>query len=433
MGKRIAAVVGVGAVLMAAHAMPAALGVSNGVDLVSVDNRGRIGDNDSDHPVPSRTGRYVAFSSFATRLIKADSNGHGDIFVRDREAGRTSRVSIGGSHTQANAGSSNPAISASGRYVAFSSEATNLVRNDRNARQDVFIRDRTLAVTERASVTSSGEAANDVSSEADLSGNGRFVGFSSYATNLAANDPNSRSDVFLRDLDKARTRPLSVTPAGRTGNGGSWSPSVNSDGRYVAFLSSASDLIPGDTNGSTDVFVRDRQYGVTTRVSLAADGAERIGDCLGAPDISADGRFVAFATEAALTPEDTDGLVSVYVRDLELRTTRLVSVSTAGTSANAPAGGVTISGDGRYVAFTTRAGNLAGGDTDGRDDLYVRDTRASTTVLASRTDADPGAFTWDVWDGTISGDGMVSTFAATDLGPSAGDANGAVDVFTREW
>src|SRR6185295_7492640 len=190
--------------------------------------------------------------------VPGDTNGASDIFVRDLVGGTTERVSIPNGSGQADAASYAPSISADGRFVVFESEATNLVGGDTNNLRDIFVRDRQLGVTERVDVPTGGGEADATSYTPSISADGRFVSFGSLATDLVGGDTNGTGDVFLRDRQIGTTARVSVDSAGAQGNFVSDDPVISADGRYVAFRSYATNLVPGDTNGFTDVFVRDR-------------------------------------------------------------------------------------------------------------------------------------------------------------------------------
>ncbi len=188
--------------------------------------------------------------------MPGDTNDSLDVFVRDRELGTTRRVSVSSTGAQGDSGGFGPAISSAGRYVAFSSHASNLVSGDTNAAQDVFVRDRELGTTRRVSVSSTGAQGDSLSFDPAISSAGRYVAFSSDASNLVPGDTEGTVDVFVRDRDLGATRRVSVSSTGAQGNRISFEPAISSAGRYVAFSSAASNLVPGDTNDSLDVFVR---------------------------------------------------------------------------------------------------------------------------------------------------------------------------------
>lgn len=340
-------------------------------ELVSVSSREIQANADAKGPVISANGRYVAFSSWASDLAPNDTNSAVDVFVRDLVNGVTQRVSVSGTGSQSNGASEVTAISATGRYVAFASDATNLVANDTNDTWDVFVRDRSAGTTERMSVSSSGTEANAMTNIAAISAKGRFVAFHTFASNLVPGDTNGSADVFVRDRSSGTTRRVSVSSSeAQAGNGESAYPTISARGRFVAFHSTAANLVPGDSGFSNDVLLRDRLKGTTRRMSIGANGQPVDGVF---PSISAGGRYVAFTSNRQdWVPGDPGGL-DVFVRDRRTRTTELVSVRTDGTYGNDVSTGAAISGDGRYVAFHSLASNLTTDDTNNTWDVFRRD------------------------------------------------------------
>ena len=345
---------------------------------VSVSSTRAQGSGDSSGYSISADGRFVAFESYASNLVANDTNGALDVFVRDRWTGTTRRVSLSSADVQGNDISYAAAISADGRFVVFQSFASNLVANDSNGTEDVFVRDLSTGTTHRVSVSSAGAQTNDTgdSFDASISGNGRFVAFTSWAWNLVPNDTNGYRDVFVRDRSSGTTRRVSVSSAGAQGKGQSDWASISQDGRFVAFSSDASNLVSHDTNGWYDMFVRDRSKGTTSRVSVSSAGVQgnSISGYLGSPNaISANGRFVAFASDASnLVANDTNGALDVLVRDRWTGTTRRVSVNSAGVQANGGSTSGGISADGRFVVFQSYASNLVANDTNDDPDVFVR-------------------------------------------------------------
>jgi Tol biopolymer transport system component len=347
----------------------------------------------------------------------------------------TSRASVSSTGAQADTGGGEPALSGSGRYVAFSSSADNLVAGDTNGPliTDVFVRDRLTGVTQRVSVGSGGEQATATSLGPALSSSGRYVAFTSAARRVPA-DTDAFFDAYVRDLATGDVRRLSSARSGGAPNGASFGVAISADGRRVAFDSYASNLVAGDTNGVPDVFVRDRWTGVTSRVSVGAGGAQGNGDSGGisTPAISGDGRYVAFTSLASnLVAGDTNGVTDVFTRDLRTGVTRRMSLTPTGRAANGGSESVAISSDGRIVAFASYASNLVAGDTNGVRDVFVRDrwtgvTRlvsvASDGIRANGSSAEPA----------VSGDGLRIGFSsdATNLVPN--DTNDATDVFVRD-
>jgi len=405
---------------------------------VSVDSNGNQGDGGSEGPAISADGRYAAFYSSAANLVTGDTNGQWDVFVHDRQTGVTQRVSVDSDGNEANGASYHDAISADGRNVGFMSGASNLVPGDTNSVADIFVHDRQTGVTQRVSVDSDGSEANGASDAPALSADGRFVAFTSDATNLVAGDTNSVADIFVRDRQTGVTQRVSVDSDGSEANGYSATPpTISADGRFVAFRSQASNLVPDDTNSVADVFVHDRQTGVTQRVSVDSNGNQgnASSGMIYTEVISADGRFVAFRSQASnLVAGDTNNASDTFVHDRETAITERVSVNTAGVQANSssdPAGGA-ISNDGRYVAFGSYATNLVTGDTNNVLDVFVRDRQVGATTRVSvdsnGNQGDGGSYN----AAAISADGSFVAFKsqATNLVP--GDTNSVEDVFVHE-
>jgi Tol biopolymer transport system component len=344
---------------------------------VSVGPGGVPGNSLSQGASLSADGRFVAFWSLASNLVLGDTNSTSDVFVRDRVNGSTERVSVDSAGVQATDQSLFPSISADGRYVAFMSSADNLVPGDTNGADDIFVHDRLSGMTERVSVDSAGVQSNDFSDTSSISADGRFVAFSSLGSNLDPADLNNDFDAFVHDRQSGMTEQVSVDSAGLGANSFAADPAISDDGRFVLFQSSADNLVPGDTNGTMDTFLRDRQAGTTERVSIGPGGLEgNFGG--GRGSISADGRYVGYPSFSSnLVPGDTNGLTDVFVRDLQAGTTTRVSVSSGGGQGNGASFEVStlgaISSDGSVVAFTSSATNLVGGDTNASPDVFVRD------------------------------------------------------------
>ena len=352
---------------------------------VSVAKDGGEPDARSNQPSISGNGRYVAFTSDATNMVDGDTNGFSDVFVRDLDQSTTVRVSVAGDGTQGNKSSYWPYISSNGRYTSFVSEATNLVINDTNEVADVFVHDNKTGETKMASVTSDNTPGNDLSFWTSISSDGRYVAFMSAATNLVSSDTNDSWDIFVHDMKTGGTTRISVTSDGKEANSQSEYPVISEDGRYVAFASDATNLVEGDSNGYRDVFEYDRKTSKIFRVSVASDGTQaNEGTEMGAIAISADGRYVAFASLATnLVAEDTNQNWDIFVHDRDTGETTRVSVASDGAQANAGSFGVGISGQGRYVTFGSNANNLTDGDTNNAQDVFVHDRQTGQTRLVS--------------------------------------------------
>lgn len=394
---------------------------------VSVASGGAQATGYSQGPSVSADGRYVAFVSDAPDLVADDSNGTADVFVHDRVADTTARVSIASDGSQANGSSSVPAISRDGRHIAFYSGASNLVPGDTNNTDDVFVHDSATGTTTRASVTSGGVQANGPSYGPSISGDGRYVTFPSVAPNLVPGDTNGRMDAFVHDRETGATTRVSVSSAGAQANDHSYDPSISPDGRHIAFYSGATGLVVGDTNGVYDVFVHDREAATTTRVSIATDGTEANDNVYG-PAISADGRHVAFWSAASsLVPGDTNGTYDVFVHDADAATTTRVSVATDGSQANNRSDEPSISADGRRVAFYSPASNLVPGDVGGYD-VFVHDRHTGVTALTSvGIDGAPASGT--SLSASISWDGRHVAYRSNASNLVPNDTNDTYDVF----
>jgi len=409
--------------------------VSGAVTCASTSTAGAQAFDDSAEPSISSGGRYVIFTSSATNLVSSDTNLCDDVFRKDLATGITTRVSTDSAGAQGNGESNSAAITSDGRYVVFASLASNFASGDLNAAGDIFVKDLSYGTTTRVSTASSGTASNDASVHPSVSDDGRYVVFSSDATNLVATDTNLVRDVFLKDRQSGVTTRLSVTTAGVQATDASGAPSISGDGRYVVFRSDAANLVTGDTNNDADIFLRDLTDGTITRVSTTAAGVEA-NDESAHPALSRDGRYVVFASEATnLVAGDINGFRDVFVKDRQLEVVTLVSARSIAVSgpfaANGDSGEPVFSDDGRYVAFTSSAANLVSGDTNSDSDVFVLDTVADDVMRVS-TDSEGRQANNDSDSPAISGDGRYVAFSsdATDL--VSGDTNGCLDVFLKD-
>jgi Tol biopolymer transport system component len=418
------------------HAVPAAAATPT-TTRISVSSSGAQGNDHSAGSAISSDGRWVAFRSDATNLVPGDTNGRSDIFVRDRTTGTTQRVSVatgGGQATgdQYSGNSTDPVISGDGRYVAFVSDAANLVPGDTNFSQDVFLRDRTAGTTTRISVSTAGVEGDYPSYEPTISADGRYIAYTSWATNLVPGDNNWSPDILLWDRIAAATTRISVSTTGGDSYGESRQPAISADGRYVAFASSSPNLTTPFTYNGFEIFVRDLATATTSALSYATNGAEANSDSF-SPAISADGRYVSYYSYATnLVAGDTNGRYDVFLRDRVAATTTRISVATGGAQANLDSYNSAISADGRYVAFDSAATNLVSGDTNGDLwDVYLRDRVAGTTTRVSVSTAGTQG---DSQSGgpMISANGRLISFSAVATNLVPGDTNSATDVFLRD-
>jgi Tol biopolymer transport system component len=408
-------------------------GGKGGPNLISLAVDGGEADGASFTPAISADGRYVAFASAASTLVSGDSNGVEDVFVHDRVARTTDRVSLSPAGGQADGASYGPAISADGRYVAFTSAASNLTARDGNSELDIFVRDRVRRTTVLASVGPHAAMGDGPSVAPSISADGRLVAFESDAATLVPDDTNVTGDVFVHDLVTDVTRKLSLAGDGAGTESPSFGPSISADGSAVAFESFSSRLVPGDTNGALDVFVSDLSNGTLDRVSLATDGGQA-NERSYSSSISADGRIVAFASFANnLVADDTNGLLDVFLRRRDQKTTTRLSVGPDGAGGNGLSFSPVVSRDGALVVFSSESGNLVSDDSNETRDVFLASTASGAVSRLSRSAAGGRA----QGDGpslgpVVDGSGVIVAFSsfATNLVP--GDTNGESDVFVIE-
>lgn len=356
-------------------------------------------DGNSWSPSISDNNRYVAFRSGATNLVPGDTNLAVDVFVYDLQNGTTERVNLatGGAQSSGDTapfdnpdgstmdGWYPPAMSANGRYVAFSSAAADLVPDDNNGMWDVFVHDRQTGTTERVSVNANGVEDVRDSEGAAISANGRYVAFRT-GGQLDVNKPTGWGgfpvtypiNIYLRDRLSGTTTLISTATDGTLSNNNNYPPSITADGRYIIFPSSAKTLAGWDaaannwvdTNGLDDVFVHDRQTGITERVSVATGGVQGNGPSYWGA-ISDNGRYVTFSSSSTdLTVDDANGARDVFVRDRWTDTTVRVVMAYDGTDPNARSLAPSISSNGEYIAFDSLAGNLIQNDTNNAWDIF---------------------------------------------------------------
>ena len=376
----------------------------------------------------SENGEYVAFASDAANLVDNDFNAFTDIFVRNRTTGITERVNVDGAGNEAMGHSDFGDISADGRYVVFASNATNLVPNDTNGWDDIFLRDRQLGTTERINVSTSGAQTTLWSTEPSVSGNGRYVVFISEDNQLVPNDFNGLNDVFLRDRQTETTTRISVSSSGAEANGGSYMAQISDSGTHVVFTSLASNLVTGDNNSVDDIFVYDIATANIERVSVSSTGTEAFFGSYD-PNISADGRFIVFQSMAPeLVPNTPTINDNIFIHDRDLNTTELVSLAHDGTPANGFSYRASVSADGRYIAYASNANNIVSNDFNGFDDIFVFDREAAIT---ERVNLDFNNN--EIFDGAymprISSNALYIAYESHSASIVANDNNGSSDIF----
>ena len=359
------------------------------MSLASAKQDGTVGDNASIKPAISADGQYVAFASLASNLVADDTGGYWDIFVKELQTGLITRVSTSSSGVQGNNHSESViGISADGRFVVFKSDASNLVGDDNNSTSDIFIKDRLTNETTRVSVSSAGDEANSLSMHPAVSGGGDFAVFRSIADNLATPYADGWH-VFVHDVQTGLTGRVSSSSAGAPADATSDWPVINASGRFVAFTSRATNLVPDHTGLFNDVLVKDLVTNSTTLVSTNTNGDQ--GDnhsnsyTTSVPSISADGRYVVFESSAAnLVNVDDNAALDIFVKDRYTNQTARLSTSSAGLQAGGNSMNPALSTDGRFVVFESAASDLVSDDANAFHDIF----RADNLLFVPDTDND---------------------------------------------
>jgi Tol biopolymer transport system component len=433
--------------LLAACAVAALAGNGDGILDTSLVSRatgaaGSPGDGLSNDPSLSADGRYTAFESNADDLDPDSNDSVGDVFVRDAVTGTTTLVSraTGAAGAVGDGDSSNPSISADGRYVAFESDADNLDADSNDSFTDVFVRDTVANTTTLISRATGapGTVGDSTSETPEISADGLHVAFESFASNFSADDGDLINDIFVRDTQANTTTMVSRSTGapGVAGDNNSVLPSISADGRYVAFESFAFNLAASN-NTFWEVFVRDTVGNTTKLVSRGAGPGGIPGDGQSVrSSISADGRYIAFDSDAGnWEPDSDDSVTDVFLRDTVNNTTTLVSRASgaAGAAGDGESIFASISADGSQVAFMSEADNLDTESNDSLIDIFVRDSVGNTTTLVSRaTGAASAVGDDDSFLPAISADAGSTAFSS-DAGNLDPDSNDAVlDVFNRE-
>ncbi len=369
----------------------------------------------------SASGRYTVFTSMATNLVAGVTGMH--VYRHDRTTGATVLVTVAKNGSPSAFGGFAPSVSADGRFVAFASTGTDFVDGDTNGLTDIFLRDMTSGTTAMVSASQTGAPANlgvspnNVPGKREISDDGRYVAFTSSATNLVATPNNSKQQVYVKDMATGVVTRASVDAAGAAGNDNSTSAALSGNGHVVAFVSLAANFSPLAVSHIGQVFVRDLELGTTTLESLTTTGAVVANKNSLAPALSFDGRQVVFETTAQLDPRDMDGTQAgstgwdVYLRDRAAGATVFASYTTntfAGTDSRAPS----ISADGRWVGFHSTDDKFVGNDVNGTADVFLYDRVTRTFSLASKNDAGQQATAGSV-GASVSSDGRLALFGST--------------------
>ena len=409
----------------------AASGGTNGLtDRISLRHDGTQAISPSLESSLSADGRRVAFTSL-DQLVPADNNFSWDVYVLDRDTKTLILASATAGNLVGNGDSTEPSISADGNWVAFASEATNFVGFEVNgATSDVFRKDLTTGSILRVSSVG-GISANGHSAAPSISAGGNRVAFESAATNLVPGDTNGSFDIFVRDFIAGTTEIVSVDVFGGQANDRSRNPSISADGNRIAFQSDASDLIIFDDNGVSDVFVRDRNLAFTFRASFTPLSTAPNDDSL-APSISANGQRVAFVSRATdILPGDTNDMLDVFWTDIGSGVVHAASVTPGGAFAQGTSSEPKLSGDGTMLIFKSGAQDLVA-PAPGSNQIYARDLAAGQTWLVSRKTGPTGAANDWCWLPSVDADGSTIAFASLATNLDQGDTNGENDVFVRD-
>ncbi|MBI3847249.1 MAG: PD40 domain-containing protein [Planctomycetes bacterium] len=397
------------------------------ISRVSVDVSGTPGNGESTGCVVSLDGSTEAFVSEASNFVANDTNGQADIFVRNRSTGVITRASVSSTGVQGQFQSAHPVLSMDGLVVAFESDAYNLVPMDVNGSKDIFAYEVLTGTTTRVSLSTGGGEVMGNSFNPTISGDGRFVAFDATAR-YDTGDTNGYQDIYMTDRLTGVTTRVNLGPGGAQSNDFSGSCQLSSDGLWIAFVTRATNIVLGDANRRQDVILRELSSGVNYLCSVSSSGEQANNDC-SLPSISADGRYVVFQSSATnLVAGDTNNQSDIFVYDRVSLATELVSLTASGGQANGFCGRPAISGDARYVVFQSTATNLVVGDTNALGDIFVRDRVAGTTARVSVAGGcafTDGASTFPA----ISGDGGVIVFQSSATNLVANDTNGFGDTF----
>tara|TARA_Y100001933_G_C19015145_1_gene571172 strand:+ start:9212 stop:20929 length:11718 start_codon:yes stop_codon:yes gene_type:complete len=401
------------------------------ISLVSATADHQPGNAGSLFSAISSDGRWIVYETMATNLNGSDEAYQSYIMIYDVQTGQTERLGEAFGIADDFANSGGAYISSDGRYVSFSSGADGLIAADTNGRSDVFVFDRQEGVLEMVSITSNGLPSNANSYSGPISGDGRYVLFVSDADNLVPEDTNQLLDLFVYDRQTGQLKCVNVTPEGVPGNGSGWGYDISEDGRYIVFQSSASNLVLGDTNNQADIFLYDQQTNSVTRVSVALDGTEADSSS-NSPAISGDGRYVFYSSSASnLVEGDDNNMTDLFMYDMQTGDTRVISNLDVPVTTDFPGFSIGSPGssyDGRFVTFQTNYDNLVPGDTNNHDDIFVYDTLTGEMDRVSLT-YDGQQVNDIVFGPTISDDGRYVTFYSYADAMVPEDTNGMIDVY----
>jgi hypothetical protein len=399
------------------------------VERVSIASNGGQADGNSHSPSISSDGFIVAFISAATNLISSDTNAADDIFVHDRTSGTTERVSVSSDGDEADGASFSLSLSSDGNFVAFGSEAANLVDDDTNDIADIFVHNLNSGITERVSIATNGSEADGDSGNVAINSDGRYVAFESSATNLADKDTNGYRDVFVHDRQTGVTQRVSISSNGTQANGNSTFSAISSDGRYVAFTSEASNLVDDDDNGVADFFVYDRERDLIELTVGPAEFDMESGVVKASPVLSPDGTFLGFRSpDDDLVAGDTNNSVDTILINRDTGNIQRISLSSSEVQGNSDSSNPAIDTENRFVVFSSLATNLVSNDTNGVEDVFVRDRTAGNTRRVSLSfDCSEGNLA--SYSAEISSDGKFVALTSNADNLVENDTNGFSDIF----
>lgn len=369
---------------------------------ISSSTNGEPANNKAECVSFSADGRYAVFYSDASNLVEGDRNGHTDVFLRDRLLDTTSLVSISSTGLQGNGDSQCASISLDGRYIIYHSKANNLVEGDTNGVQDIFLRNRLTGETTRVSYRANGSQLDQDAFYAYISNDGSYISFVTADRHVIGNDPTDQLDTFVVNTTNGAIVRATVPYTGIEPNSSSWG-ALSGDGNSVVILSYATNMVANDTNNYADIFVYDLKQHTMNRASVASNGTQGNNESL-SPSISGNGRYVVWQSKATnFVPNDNNNYEDVFIRDMVNNTTSLVSISSSNQQGKDDSYEPSISDNGQYIAFMSTATNFDSHDTNIWPDVYVRDRIKQKTYL--------GAV---LGDGTVSDSGSALPFISSD-------------------
>ncbi|GIF13408.1 TolB family protein [Actinoplanes teichomyceticus] len=386
--------------------------------LVSVTPDGTQGEKDSLLPSADARGRFVVFESQASNLASDDDNGQYDVFLVDRATGSLELISRGADGRPLPGSSGGSQISADGRFVTYYSWTGTSAEPPR-----VYVYDRAARATTPVPTGAAG------GTSPSISGDGRYVTFKSRSEDLVPDANGWYEDIFVHDRQTGATTIASRAADGAQGDRSSSRGVITADGRHLAFASDATNLVPGDTNDTEDIFLKDLTTGAVQRISVTGDGSQGTDFWIYSdPSVSADGRYVGYATTAAFAPDDTNDDIDVYLHDTGTGETTLVSRGHDGQPLDAGwASSPAVSGDGGSIAFWSSSGQVVADDTNLAGDLFVYDRAGGVTERVSVTGS--GAQADGADSGVLSHDGRLVFYRAGAANLVPDDTNGADDIF----